>query len=305
MTGERIALVTTDAEFLGDEERDIEALVSALKTRRFEVETPIWYDQQVDWSGFDLAVMRSPWDYPGRYAEFMHWLDQVTQQVRVLNPPELIKWDMDKRYLQDLANAGVPCAPFEFCTRPAQVGEAIANCKAASVIVKPTVSVASANTGWFASDDPSALTLARQIFALGKTVMVQPAIEHVTRHGENALIYFNGEFAASFHKGPILTFGGGYIGGHYIEDISRGHPTAAEIAVGDQVMAAIQTIGRGRGFSSDAQTPLYARIDVAMAAGTQPQILEVEAFEPAYFADIIPEVAEIFAQAVIDRLAAR
>ncbi len=304
MSGERIALVTTDAEFLGTDERDIDLLVPALRRRGFEVATPIWYDPAVEWSGFDLAVMRSPWDYPDRPGQFMAWLAAVCRQVRVLNPPELIRWNMDKHYLLDLMAQGVPCAPGAFCTTPDEVTAALARWRDRSVIVKPTVSVASANTGWFAATDPAAVELANRIFGLGKVAMVQPAIEYVTAHGENALIYFNGEFAASFHKAPILTLGGGLAGGSYTEDITPGHPGAAEIAAGEQVMAAIADIGTARGFSSDARYPLYARIDMALADGVEPRVLEVEAFEPAYFADIIPEVAERFADALVARLAA-
>lgn len=302
MSGERIALVTTDAEFLGDEERDIAYLVPALERRGFDVATPIWYDQDVDWTGFDLAVMRSPWDYPDRFDEFMSWLDSVCNQVRVLNPPELIRWDMDKHYLLDLIDQGVPCAPMAFCTNPDEVAAALAKWRDQNVIIKPAISVASANTGWFAATDPAAMALAGHIFDLGKVVMVQPAIDHVTEYGENALIYFNGEFAASFHKGPILTFGGGYIGGKYTENITPGRPGPAEIAAGEQVMAAIAAIGAERGWPHDACYPLYARIDMALADGTDPQVLEVEAFEPAYFADVIPEVADEFAAAVAARL---
>ena len=92
---------------------------------------------------------------------------------------------MDKHYLLDLMAQGVPCAPGAFCTTPDEVTVALARWRDRSVIVKPTVSVASANTGWFAATDPAAVELANRIFGLGKVAMVQPAIEYVTAHGEN------------------------------------------------------------------------------------------------------------------------
>lgn len=298
----RIALVTTDPDFLGDEDRDIDVLVAALRQAGFDVETPIWHDAAVRWESFDLAVMRSPWDYPQRYHEFLTWLDQASKLVRILNAPELIRWNIDKRYLSDLSAAGVPCTRFEFCDAVDEVGAAIDRYAPANVIVKPTVSAGSANTGWFANADPKACELAEHIFSLGKTVMVQPAVEYVTQHGENALIYFSGEFAASFHKGPILELGGGYIGGRYIESISRGYPTPAEVATGEKAVAAIGDVARARGFSTDAQLPLYARVDIALDKGTEPQIIEVEVFEPAFFVDIIPEVAYAFVRALAARV---
>lgn len=299
----RVALVTTDRALLGDEERDIDTLSAALRRAGFEVETPVWHDPDVAWGGFDLAVMRSPWDYPGRYREFMTWLERASSQVRVLNAPELIRWNIDKRYLVDLAAAGVRCAPFEFCDTMAEVRAAIARFAPSTLIVKPSVSVGSANTGWFAATDPKALELAELILSLGKTAMVQPAVEHVTRHGENALLFFNGEYAASFHKAPILEFGGGYLGGAYTENITRGDPTPAEISLGEQAVAAVGAIARAKGFAADAGLPLYARVDIALADGVEPQLIELEAFEPSYFSDIVPEVVDPFVRALSARLA--
>lgn len=305
MSAERVALITTDARFLGDQERDIGILADRLGDRGLEVSTPIWHDPGVAWEDFDVAIMRSPWDYPGRVEEFMTWLDDVSTRVPVLNPPELIRWDMDKRYLVDLVEAGVPCAPFEICETRDAVVAALGKLGSSDAIVKPTVSAGSASTGWFAADDPAALELAGHILAIGKAVLVQPAIADVVQGGENALIFFNGAFAGSFHKGPILTHGGGYIGGSYTEDITRGHPSDAEMALGEQVMAALASIGAARGWPPDACHPLYARLDLALAGGRDPMVLEIEAFEPAYFVDIVPEVADRFADAVVAWLAAR
>ena len=57
MSAEHVALVTTDAQFLGDEERDIDILVDRLRERNLEVSTPIWHDPSVVWENFDLAII--------------------------------------------------------------------------------------------------------------------------------------------------------------------------------------------------------------------------------------------------------
>ena len=85
----------------------------------FRATAPVWHDPAVDWAASDLLVIRSPWDCPERYAEFMGWLDRVAGQTRILNAPDLIRWNIDKRYLDDFGTRGVPCVPFAFCATPA------------------------------------------------------------------------------------------------------------------------------------------------------------------------------------------
>ncbi len=101
----RIALVTTDVPELLAHEFDLEPLLAEFARRSIRAEAPVWHDPTVDWERFDLIVMRSPWDYPQRIAEFLAWLDSLPAS-RVLNPPALIRWNLDKRYLLDLEALG-------------------------------------------------------------------------------------------------------------------------------------------------------------------------------------------------------
>ncbi|AGL18895.1 RimK family alpha-L-glutamate ligase [Actinoplanes sp. N902-109] len=292
-----IGLLTTDAAALRGRDRDTGPLSDALRRDGLRVGTPVWHDPAVDWSGYDLLIIRTPWDYSGRAAEFMAWLDRASRVTRVLNAPELIRWNIDKRYLDDFVALGVPCLPTTFCTTAEQVDRAVASLPA-RVVVKPSVSAGSRDTGLFAPGDPGAAELARRILAAGKTVLVQPAAEHVITGGETALFFFNGDFSHAFHKGPILAPGGGYAGGSYQPRISGTEPSGAELLLGKQVLAAIADIAAGRGFADDARLPLYARVDLASDRGETPQVLEVEVFEPAYMLDVAPEAAGAFVRAV-------
>lgn len=116
----------------------------------------------VDWrtasdlSGSDLVVIKSPWDYTRRVAEFVAWLDAVEGQTCVLNPPEMIRWNLDKRYLADLAEGGVAVCSTVYCRTVDEVRAAVA--VRGRVVVKPTVSALSAHTGLFEPDDLAAST---------------------------------------------------------------------------------------------------------------------------------------------------
>jgi len=298
---ETIGLLTTDTALVRAHDHDTPVLLRGLAEAGFRVSAPVWHDPAVDWAAFDLLVVRSPWDYPERYAEFTGWLDRAAGRTRILNAPDLIRWNIDKRYLDDFRALDIPVVPYAFCTTPAEAEAAIAGLAHGRVIVKPTVSAGSRDTGLFQPDDPRALDLAARIIAAGKTVMVQPAVEDVIAHGENALFFFNGDYAYACHKGPILLPGGAYVGGEYTEDITRADPSGAEIELGRTAIAAIARIAERRGFREDAGQPLYARVDIASQQGAAPQIIEVELFEPAYFADIAPEATGHFVEAVRKR----
>ena len=90
-------------------------------------------------------ILRAAWDYIDRLDEFLVW----TKRVRnLLNPPQVVVWNTDKRYLADLADAGVPTVPSRFFAP----GEKI-RLPRGEVVVKPAIGVGSVGALRF-SDPP-------------------------------------------------------------------------------------------------------------------------------------------------------
>jgi hypothetical protein len=298
----KIGLLTTDEAALAGRDRDTARLTEALRAGGWSADAPIWYDEGVDWAAFDLIVIRSPWDYSWRHHEFMAWLEGASKVTRILNAPDLIRWNIDKRYLDDFAALGVPQIPTTFCATAGEAAAAVERLAGQRLVVKPSVSAGSRDTGLFASGDPGARLLAEQIITTGRTAMVQPAAESILTGGENGLFFFNGRYSHAFHKGPILAPGGGYVGGAYRPEITRTDPAPAEVELGGRALAAMARIAADRGFAGDAALPLYARIDMASDADGSPQLIEVEVFEPNLVTDIVPEAVAAFTTAVRERL---
>ncbi len=299
-----IALISTDPESVGHDDTDLVPLRAALESVGFEVAVPSWRDPSVDWSGFELAIMRSPWDYSQRLPEFLGWLDRASALTRILNSPEIIRWNLDKRYMAELADRGVRVVESHFCTSLAEVDAALALVVSERVVVKPSVSAGSRDTGLFERRDPHARELAEHIIAIGKTVMVQPAIDSVARVGERALVYFDGAFSHALTKGPLLDVGGELLGGVYSEQIGAADATAAEILLADTAMRAMGALFLDRGIGAEEATPLYARLDI-VATDDGPALLEAELFEPSYFVDTAPGSERTFAAAVLARVGVR
>ena len=296
----KVGLVTTDT--FSDQDLDLPILIDALRESGLEANDPHWRDPAVEWSSYDVIIMRSPWDYMDHTAEFLDWLDAVAKVTTVWNCPDLIRWNLDKHYLADLEGSGVSVVPTQFCNSPEQAGVAIDAVATAQLVVKPTISAASKDTGWFDAGDSRAKTLANTILEAGKTVMVQPFIESVAGNGESALVFFEGHFSHALRKGPLLELGGRTASPAEAK-LSRLTPTSAELDLAEVTMRAIPGIIRRRGCTCDPATPLYARIDIVADEAHGPLLLEAELFEPSFFVRASPGSERRFAQAVTRRLA--
>ncbi len=292
-----IALVTTDMSTIEFDDPDLEPIHAALVAAGHDTVQANWLDESVDWSAFDLAVIRCPWDYMSRVEEFLAWLDRVETLTTLWNPPAFIRWNLDKTYLLTLDHLGVPVVPTLVAASVDEVGEAIAAVVDAgfdNLVVKPTVSAGSKDTGLFSADDPAAVKLAEHIVAMGKQVIVQPAIPSVAEVGEQALMFFNGEFSHAFNKGPLLAHGGGLLSGdEYVEQLSLATPTVDELDVAHRVLDAVRSVAPGL----EGRFPLYARIDL-VATDEGPLLLEAEMFEPSYNVWLADGLVERFVAAV-------
>ena len=146
-TGPTVALVTARVAAAADV--DLPPLLEALTGAGLAAEAACWDDPDVDWSRFGLAVLRSPWDYVPRYAEFLAWLARVERLTTVLNPPDVVRWSTDKRYLHDLAAHGVAVVPTTFHepdAPPPGPAHLVGPPADGDLVVKPVVSAGSKDT---------------------------------------------------------------------------------------------------------------------------------------------------------------
>lgn len=294
----RVGVVVTDAYAAEDLDHDTPLLLAALRERGVSADDVVWHDPAVDWAGYDLLVLRSPWDYPDRMAELTAWLAHVEGVTTVLNPPALVRWNLDKRYLGELAaHAEHPVAvvPTTYHDDVAAVAADLAGRGGGAVVVKPAVSAGARDTGLFGADDPAALALATRILDAGGVVMLQPEVPELSAGAEKAVYLVDGEPTHAIAKGALLAPGGGLIGGVYQENPQAVPTTPAEVAFADGVLAAVRAV-------TGCDVPLYARIDLVDSAEHGLVLLEAELFEPALNLHVVPEVAAVVADAVVRRL---
>ena len=288
----RIALVTyNELPQLADDDR---LLIPDLARHGLDAVPAVWNDPAIDWSGFTAAVIRSTWDYYHDLPEFLHWIGRLEERgVRLFNPPAVLRWNSDKRYLRELEASGAAIVP----TRWVEPGdtttleEVLAERGWEEVVVKPAVS-ASAWETWKTSRDVAAgdAERFRRLVSRG-TVMVQPFIAEVARDGEWSLLYLGGEFshavvkragAGDFRVQPRL--GGTVEVRQPAADIRRQAAAVLESALADPALA------------------LYARVDGCVSGGRF-LLMELELLEPSLFLGLQPGAPQRFAEALAARLA--
>jgi glutathione synthase/RimK-type ligase-like ATP-grasp enzyme len=284
-----VALVTASvARGLDD---DLPPLAAALGRRGVPHEVLDWDDPSVDWSRYRLAVVRSVWDYVHRREEFLAWAERVVATTALLNPPAILRWSSDKRYLGELARAGVPVVPTAF----AEPGEAMSWPDGGEVVVKPAVSAGSIDTERY---PPGRRAEARghvaRLHAAGRTAMAQPYMAAVDGAGETAVVHLGGALSHAVRKGPMLLPGREVVAGLFVkEDIAPATCTPEQAAVAEAALAAVP---------GGARDLLYARVDLVPGPDGGPAVIEVELLEPSLFLAQAPGAADRLAAAIAARL---
>jgi glutathione synthase/RimK-type ligase-like ATP-grasp enzyme len=288
----RVALVTCAT--LPALDPDDRRLIEPLASMGVEVVPAVWDDQAVNWATFDLAVIRNTWDYPAHRTEFVHWARRVP---RLVNPADVIEWNTDKRYLAELAAAGVPTVPTSWLTP----GDAVVLPPRGRHVLKPSVGAGSVDAAAFRLHDTHEEALAREhanrLLMSGTSVMVQPYIEGIEEHGETALMFMGGEFSHAVVKGAMLV--GDHpseVGGLYLqESIAASEPTDAEMEISLRALGAVP---------GGSDRLAYARVDLVPDTDGNPLLIELELTEPSLFLAYAAGAAQRFARVLAELAAA-
>lgn len=300
-TTPRVALVT--CADLPDLDSEDQPLLEALRARGAEASAAVWNDPAVDWDAFDVAVLRSTWDYTDHYEEFLAWAASVP---RLVNPPNVVRWNSDKHYLQRLADHGLDVIETTWLEPDRRFDKrALHNRFPAreDFVIKPAVSAGSKATGRYTATDADsrryAIEHAHRLLSEGRSVMVQRYLPEVDSVGESALIFLHGTFSHAVHKSAMLApSDDSDVDGLYRpEQMSAHQATEAEIQAAQNVLAFARARIPGRNPSS--RPLLYARVDLVTPRSGRPVLMELELVEPSLFCSLAPGSLDRLADAVL------
>jgi hypothetical protein len=261
-------IVFAGCRALVDGDGDDAGLIPALRARGLHARWLAWDDPEID--GADLVILRATWDYIDRLDEFLAWTARVPN---LLNAPDVVAWNTDKRYLVELEDAGVPTVPSRFFAP----GERL-KLPAGELVVKPAVGAGSVGALRF-TDRDAALEHAAALQSDGRTVLVQPYDARIA-DGETALVFIAGKQSHAFTKGPLLPPPGAAPefdeSGTYAEETLR--PAAPDFELWDVGYAALAAAADRLQIAPEEL--LYARVDV-IGGADDPRLLELELVEPS------------------------
>lgn len=268
-------------------------LLDALAQRGVEAVAVAWDDPNVDWSGFDLALIRSTWDYIDDRDRFLATLAGIeASSCRLENRLETVRWNSEKHYLFDLADADVRTVPTVQVSvaEPDDLELTVSGRGWKTVVLKPRIGAGSADIHRIPAQQAVRTLEALYAEDPKKEFILQPFIETIATEGEWSYVYIGGTLSHVLIKKPAE-------GDFRSHGVYGGTVSPAEASSGDRLQVETMLKQIRKQFPFD---PLYARIDVVRAEGRL-AIMELELIEPMLYLGTAPGAAGRLADAAIAR----
>jgi glutathione synthase/RimK-type ligase-like ATP-grasp enzyme len=280
----RVAFVTyRGLPDLNADDRRAAVAVNALGMR---VDAVCWDDPTVDWLAYAAVVLRTTWDYHHRIAEFHAWIDRLEAAgARLWNPPRLLRWNTDKRYLAWVSQPHLEPPPTEILERGSKVDlrALLLSRHWQEAVIKPAISADGFSTERTSRDRADADQPLLDAMLTRADVVIQQLVPEIRTNGEVSMMFFGGVFSHAVGKRPQANefrvqerLGG---------KIARIEPPPTLV---DYAHALLETHAVGC---------LYARVDAVVTA-ERFVLMEVELVEPSLYLDHHPPAARDFALAI-------
>lgn len=246
----------------------------------YKVSTIAW-DDEADWASFDLVIIRTTWDYVPRHAEFLAKLEKISKLTKLLNTPEVVRWNHHKGYLKELEAKGVAIVP----TMMFKYTGAISIPKDwnySKFIVKPAISATAFKTIIVSRAEVEAVTF-KEMMTEGDWLL-QPFLEDI-KAGELSLCFFNKQYSHACIKIPKA--GDFRVQEEHGGDIQKFEPDQELLKLAQDLVNKIPF------------DLLYGRVDLARFDGRY-VLMELELIEPSLYFRTNPLASKNF-KAGIDK----
>lgn len=267
-------------------ENEDDKLLKFLQAKGLNIEKAIWNDPQVQWKNYDLALLKSPWDYFDLIEDFYHWLENLSaKKVKLLNPVDTVKWNADKHYLQDIKANGLQVTPSIFLEKNTSVNldSYFEEFKTDKFIIKPCISGGSKNTFKVTKENVAEVSTKLSALLTEEAFIAQPFLKEIEDEGEWSFLFFDQQFShALLKKAKTGDFRVQHAHGGTI------HPQEAPADLLQKAQQYVDLFAKGC---------LYARVDGAVVNG-EFLLMELELIEPFLFLDTAPESYERYYQAL-------
>ncbi len=264
---------------------DDELLYEPMAERGWAVTPVSWRVREADWSRFDAVIIRTTWDYHKFPAEFLATMEEIDRSpARLENSLELLRWNMDKRYLRDLESDGVCVVPTAWGggLRAGDIRAAFDDFQTEEIVVKPVIGAAADDTFRVSSNAKSAAQAQVETVFDGRDYMIQPFMRQIVEEGEFSLFFFGGAYSHAILKTPKPDdFRSQEEHGGVIRPVE---PEQALLRQGRKALEYVEPL------------PLYARVDLVRTGRDGFAVMELELIEPALYFRMDPDSPRRFAK---------
>ncbi|MEO5907019.1 MAG: hypothetical protein ABIQ11_09845 [Saprospiraceae bacterium] len=265
---------------------DDQLLIEGLEKSGHKAECIVWSDTFVNWNKFDLAIIRSTWDYIDRRDEFLQALAKIENSAcKLLNPLDAVRWNSEKSYLFDLEKWHIPVVPTYRASHTALTGvqNIFTENHWDAAIFKPTIGGGALDVYKVDLSELQDRYHDIHVRHPHHDYLVQPFIDSIVKEGEFAYVYIKGQFCYALHKKAAQ---GDYrVQGIYGGTIEIFQPSADDL---QQVDAMIKNI---------PFELLFARMDV-IRLENKLVVMEIELIEPILNFKLAPSAVDDMVNAV-------
>jgi len=227
-----------------------------------------WDDPDFDWSNTKYALFRSTWDYFNKFQEFSTWLNKVSKHTKLLNDESIIRWNIDKHYLQDLEKKGIHCTPTIFIEKEEQktLSEIYKEHNFNETVLKPVFSGAARHTYRLNTNNLAEYESIFNELITKEAMMLQPFQYKIVSEGEKSLILIDGNYTHAVLK--IAKSGDFRVQDDFGGTVHKYEPTKKEISFAEKTVNACNP------------KPIYARVDIFTDNDNNIALAELELIEP-------------------------
>jgi glutathione synthase/RimK-type ligase-like ATP-grasp enzyme len=252
-------------------------LLHGFTAQGFHAEPVVWNDPTIDWDRFDLALIRSTWDYLDERELFLEVMSRIeSSSCRLCNPLAAVRWNIDKHYLFDLEAWGIPIIPTRLASKidRQSLSGLLDAMQTESVVLKPTVGLGGSYSLRIPLNELSQTLERLSSNRPQHEYLIQPYVDTIVTEGEWSFIYFNRQLSHVFLKKPAPN---DYrVQGIYGGTVQTGEPQPDDLIQAEAVMSKLPF------------PLLYARLDFVRVNGHL-AVIEVELIEPIFGFNLVPE----------------
>lgn len=278
------------SEYVSNVLLEDQLLFDALTKKGLKVTRTNWDNPDFDWTTTRYALFRTTWDYFDRFDEFEPWLEKVELQTTLLNSSDLLYWNIDKHYLQDLQDHGVriPATVFLEQSSTETLDDAVIKTGWKEVVLKPVISGAGRHTYRFIATDAHKYEDVFQELLQNESMMIQEYQAQITTKGEVALVFFEDQFSHAILKKAKP-------GDFRVQDDFGG--TVHNYQPSEEMINFAKFA-----ISKCPELPMYARVDLIWDNDDQFAVSELEMIEPELWFRKAENAVELFSDVIFDRL---